>query len=50
MDMTAAHKCVEAADESNPTDGLRWLTTFNDLITLLMVFFVLLFRRYLNYS
>jgi len=43
MDMTSAHKCVEAADESNPGDGLRWLTTFNDLITLLMVFFVLLF-------
>jgi chemotaxis protein MotB len=29
--------------DSNPIEGQRWLTTFNDLITLLMVFFVLLF-------
>ena len=25
------------------TNSTRWLTTFNDLVTLLMVFFVLLF-------
>jgi chemotaxis protein MotB len=29
--------------DSDPVNGQRWLTTFNDLITLLMVFFVLLF-------
>ena len=27
----------------NSDDGPGWLTTFNDLVTLLMVFFVLLF-------
>ncbi len=43
MDMKSAYKCFAAADESSPDDGLRWLTTFNDMITLLMVFFVLLF-------
>ena len=29
--------------EANGDDGPVWLTTFNDLVTLLMVFFVLLF-------
>jgi chemotaxis protein MotB len=29
--------------DAESRDGVRWLTTFNDLITLLMVFFVMLF-------
>ena len=31
------------SDEAQTAGGLSWLTTFNDMITLLMVFFVLLF-------
>lgn len=31
------------AMEPGPAEGNRWLTTFNDMITLLMVFFVMLF-------
>ena len=39
-----ANPTNHARHQHNPHRGsLRWLTTFNDLITLLMVFFVLLF-------
>jgi chemotaxis protein MotB len=36
-------KSLQEPAESSQFDGHRWLTTFKDLITLLMVFFVLLF-------
>ncbi len=34
---------MSKSSEDPPQEGARWLTTFNDLMTLLMVFFVLLF-------
>jgi chemotaxis protein MotB len=43
MNMGITNKGLQRPADSNPVGGLRWLTTFNDLITLLMVFFVLLF-------
>ena len=38
--MKRRHQINEQAEDQN---GSRWLTTFNDMVTLLMVFFVLLF-------
>lgn len=43
MDARAKHKNFFRQPADRPADGNRWLTTFNDMITLLMVFFVLLF-------
>jgi chemotaxis protein MotB len=43
MDMRAKFKGFSRPEVDSPADGNRWLTTFNDMITLLMVFFVLLF-------
>ncbi len=37
------HNTANASSENGHFEGQRWLTTFNDMITLLMVFFVLLF-------
>ena len=36
-------KSLQEPTEASQPDNHRWLTTFNDMITLLMVFFVLLF-------
>jgi chemotaxis protein MotB len=43
MDANAKEKSFFRSSADRPTDSSRWLTTFNDMITLLMVFFVLLF-------
>jgi chemotaxis protein MotB len=43
MDVRSKSKMVSRPAPGHPADGNRWLTTFNDMITLLMVFFVLLF-------
>jgi chemotaxis protein MotB len=43
MVASAKFKGFSRPPADRPIDGSRWLTTFNDLITLLMVFFVLLF-------
>jgi chemotaxis protein MotB len=43
MDKKLIIKDFQSTADSNPIVGQRWLTTFNDMITLLMVFFVLLF-------
>jgi chemotaxis protein MotB len=43
MDASAKFRGISRPPADRPADGNRWLTTFNDMITLLMVFFVLLF-------
>jgi chemotaxis protein MotB len=43
MNMGFNNKGLHRPADGNPVGELRWLTTFNDMITLLMVFFVLLF-------
>lgn len=43
MDARVKYKGLNRSADNPPADGNRWLTTFNDMITLLMVFFVLLF-------
>lgn len=43
METSAKIKRIFRPAADSPADCSRWLTTFNDMITLLMVFFVLLF-------
>lgn len=43
MEYMSSHKYAQVPDDGTRLDGQCWLTTFNDMITLLMVFFVLLF-------
>ena len=43
MDSRTLNRSLSKQTENGPSEGNRWLTTFNDMITLLMVFFVLLF-------
>jgi chemotaxis protein MotB len=43
MDKHTEHKGQRVMADNPAVDEQRWLTTFNDMITLLMVFFVLLF-------
>jgi len=43
MNKKLIYKSLQEPAKSSQFDGHRWLTTFNDMITLLMVFFVLLF-------
>jgi chemotaxis protein MotB len=43
MNKNIIFKSLQQPAEASPLDNHRWLTTFNDMITLLMVFFVLLF-------
>jgi chemotaxis protein MotB len=43
MDARSKSKGLSMPVENNQKNEQRWLTTFNDMITLLMVFFVLLF-------
>lgn len=43
MDTNARAKSFFRPAAERPADSNRWLTTFNDMITLLMVFFVMLF-------
>ena len=43
MDSLLKKNCDQFSCEADTEGGQRWLTTFNDMITLLLVFFVLLF-------
>jgi chemotaxis protein MotB len=43
MNKKIIFKSLQEPAEASPLDNHQWLTTFNDMITLLMVFFVLLF-------